>query len=397
MAALGASACGGEVGDGTDPSGGPGGVGTGGVSTGGVSTGGVPAGGTGNVGGTPMVDSGPEIGNGCVPNAFQCCSKEECLSPEDAWASANQWNTGGGVAGADGGTKAPCPTAGEMGSGLCYWYSGGTFSNGMCCYEYYSGSCCGRPMLVDGRALVAAVRVGEEWVDPVLGELMPIDHETRLVIAREWLEDARLEHASIASFARFVLELLQHGAPPELVQDAQRALGDEVKHAKLCFTLASLYAGRPLGPTSLELPPFGIRSLAEAAAAAVEEGCVGETLAVFQAEAQAENARDSEVRAALATIASDEARHSELAWSFVRWAIEEGGSEVARAVEEAFSRAIARVRTAAPSPSPNCNIDLLHAHGRLTPPELRASHLAALDTLVEPARRALCDRQKLVA
>jgi hypothetical protein len=130
--------------------------------------------------------------------------------------------------------------------------------------------------------------------------------------------------------------------------------------------------------------------LAEVAAAAVREGCVGETLAVFQAEAQAERARDRDVQSALRTIADDEARHAELAWAFVRWAVERGGAEVRRAVDRAFDNALEQV-LAPPDAGARqtCDRVQLHAHGRLTPEELHASHVEAVAEVIAPAVTAL--------
>ena len=62
-----------------------------------------------------------------------------------------------------------------------------------------------------------------------------------------------MEHASIAAFARFSLELLAFGAPPDLVEQAQAAMADETRHAKLCFALAGAYAERPIGPGALDM------------------------------------------------------------------------------------------------------------------------------------------------
>jgi hypothetical protein len=84
-------------------------------------------------------------------------------------------------------------------------------------------------------------------------------------------------------------------------------------------------------------------SLAEAAAAAVREGCIGETVAALLAAEQARGARDADVRAALEKIAGDEARHAELAWRFVAWAADRGGSEVRAAVARAFAEGFAAI------------------------------------------------------
>src|SRR6185503_716009 len=106
--------------------------------------------------------------------------------------------------------------------------------------------------------------------------------------------DAQLEHASIASFARFVLVLLAVGAPADLVAGAQQALADEVEHARACFSLASRFAETPLGPAPLRIDgALEAPTLARAAADAVVEGCIGETLAAAQAAAQLEVAVDS--------------------------------------------------------------------------------------------------------
>jgi hypothetical protein len=62
---------------------------------------------------------------------------------------------------------------------------------------------------------------------------------------------ALLEHASVASFARFSLQLMAAGAPASLVEAAHRAALDEIEHARLTFRLASRYEGRALGPGPL--------------------------------------------------------------------------------------------------------------------------------------------------
>ena len=100
-----------------------------------------------------------------------------------------------------------------------------------------------------------------------------------------WAESAQFEHASIGSFAKFSLHLLAVRAPPELLYACHDAARDELKHAELCFGLASRYARRPLGPGPLPLPVhvLGATDLASVLRAAIEEGCVGETLASLEA------------------------------------------------------------------------------------------------------------------
>jgi hypothetical protein len=215
--------------------------------------------------------------------------------------------------------------------------TGPALIEGQCCYGFCAGSCCGRPLLVGGEARIAPAVERADWAATYDPQLAGLSTAERSALADKWLNDARFEHASIASFARFCLDLLAFGAPPELVERAQRAMGDEIAHARACFALASAYAGRALGPGRLELR--GVEpscSLAEAAAAAVREGCVNETVAALTAQRQAERTADPVVRAVLERIASDEAGHAELAFRFVAWALQTGDAAVHYAVRSAF-------------------------------------------------------------
>ena len=200
----------------------------------------------------------------------------------------------------------------------------------------------GRPFVVDGTARQAGVVTRADWLERRLEGAADGKPEELRRLTAAWLADAQAEHGSIASFARFTLHLLALGAPPDLVGDAQRAGSDEIEHAKLCFALASRYAGRSLGPGPLALEGAvnGV-SLAELAVATVREGCVGETMSAVLAGERLERARDAEVRAALDRIAADETRHAELAWRTVAWAIARGGEVVREAVRLTFAEAVA--------------------------------------------------------
>jgi len=200
----------------------------------------------------------------------------------------------------------------------CLVYSDLVVQGDQCCYLDPSGIPCGRPFLVGGELRRAPAIETADWIDEPIDGDDSLDDRTRRALALAWLDDARLEHASVASFARFTLDLLALGAPADLVADAQRAAADEVRHAQRCFSLATRYHGEALGPGPLAVDgSIGATTLVDAAVAAVREGCVGETTASLSAAAQLDRASDTKVRVTLTAIAEDEARHAELAWRFV--------------------------------------------------------------------------------
>jgi hypothetical protein len=161
-------------------------------------------------------------------------------------------------------------------------------------------------------------------------------------LAAAWRADALDEHASVASFHQFGLELLAVGAPPDLVRDAALAAADEVEHARACLAIATRLDGSDAGPGRLDCGGMRIRGdLVQLAVATVREGCIGETLSAAVARHAAVDATDARVAQTLAAMADDELRHAELAWRFVKWALSQGGESVADAVVAAFAEAVA--------------------------------------------------------
>ena len=83
---------------------------------------------------------------------------------------------------------------------------------------------------------------------PITLPSLPEDTVTRQKLGEYWLHNARMEHASIAAFARLSLELLSLGAPPDLLRQSASAQADEIHHAEICFSLASHYLGEGISP-----------------------------------------------------------------------------------------------------------------------------------------------------
>jgi hypothetical protein len=276
--------------------------------------------------------------------------------------------------------------------------SGPRLENGQCCYEVLttsSGCYVGRAFLVEDGFLKSTVRRGGDWSYGPSPSVNELDQKTRHALAEAWVKDGLFEHASVATFARFAIQLLSVGAPARLLYETLAAGRDEIRHAELCFALASAYAGEPL---EADCFPIGNelhidRSLAEIVTETVVEGCIGETLAAMQAAAQLELASDPAVVAALASTIEDESRHAELAWRVVAWAVRSGGPEV----RAAAARAFAGFRP--PSPPridlEGVSLQSFAAHGRLTPEHARAVALDALDNVVRPCAAALLERHAM--
>jgi hypothetical protein len=183
----------------------------------------------------------------------------------------------------------------------------------------------GRPFLVERAPRTAEVARRADYSASTSVRLDGIAAERRAALAAEWTRIGLMEHASVAAFARFALQLLGLGAPPDLLEACQQAMADELRHARIAFGLASAYAGAPLGPGSLKLDGALDESsgdlLADVVMATLVEGCIGETIASLDAREGAAHAVDAHVQRALSEIAADEERHAELAWRFLDWAL----------------------------------------------------------------------------
>jgi hypothetical protein len=161
------------------------------------------------------------------------------------------------------------------------------------------------------------------WSDDVdLGDATAAADE-REALVEHYTNWALAEHASIASFARFSLQLLAIGAPPHLVQRATEAMADETRHARFGFGLVAALSGEAVGPAELFVDGAlqGELSLERTLRLAVREGMIGETLAALEVRAAADFCAFDFLRDAINTIADEESRHAELAYAFAAWAL----------------------------------------------------------------------------
>ena len=251
-----------------------------------------------------------------------------------------------------------------------------------CCYTWTGPCMGGRAFRPDGHARVADVEPRADWQSRFVATA-PEPFRARLAAA--WTRAAQDEHASIAAFNLFSMQLLGLGAPARLVADAQRAAMDEVEHARLCFALASAYGDEPIGPGRLAMSSAVDVDLVAFAVATFVDGCVGEGAAALIAREAAAGCVDPHLRAALTRLADDEQRHAELAWSTVAWAVHRGGLDVAVALRVAFA-GLASVD------APEAPAGDLVAWGRLD--VAREAHIRAqsIADVVAPCLTALLER-----
>jgi len=317
-----------------------------------------------------------------------CCDYEPCFTREQI-NEVNASRTGGVM------VEEGCPPP-VTSFGICTFFNEGpVVKDGLCCYKVNHGSCCGRTFVVGGLDRRATLTSREDWLrgSSSVAADAELAATSRRTLSEIWAADALLEHASIASFNWFALELLQLGAPASLVQAAQQAALDETKHAELCFELASRFAGTKLGPGPLCIDGLVPRNLADLAAAVLLEGCIGETLAAALAEAQLARCGDEQCSAALSVIASDEADHAVLAWRFLRYAVQQGGSAVVERVQQAL---VVASRTL-PSRQVDVPAEVWNHHGRLTSEQEQTVVEQTWRELIDPAIAAVCSGPELPA
>jgi hypothetical protein len=209
-----------------------------------------------------------------------------------------------------------------------------------------------------------------------------------------------MEHASIAAFARASLELLALGAPPDLLAAVHAAALDEVRHARVAYTLASVYAGgATFGPAALPAAalPFGEIRACDVARATFIDGCAGEAVAALALAEAGRRAVHPALRRALTAMAEDEARHAELAYRIVAWALCIGGDMAAAAVREAVASLVDGILNgdgalgdSAFGIDPSASLDLT-SHGVLGSEDRRTLWTRAASEVIIPCATVMLD------
>lgn len=199
--------------------------------------------------------------------------------------------------------------------GPCDWWGG-----------CYAGEC---SCAVPGRPYYNSPEEDEPMMAPLLegpsewntsGTLKIGSVNPNAEVAEQWAKAALAEHASIASFSRFSIELMALGAPADLLDAAHQAAIEEVEHAMASFEIASAYGGVPVGPGKFPAHEIEIKDdLPALVERVLREGIIGETTSSVIAQFKFENAEGA-VKYALESIAFEEGSHAALAMDTLRWA-----------------------------------------------------------------------------
>lgn len=193
-----------------------------------------------------------------------------------------------------------------------------------CCYKRIMMHPKGRPLRHDDEAIVPAIVRGPQHLP---------SFEGKTELAERFVEIARIEHSSVASFADLSLTLLAHGAPIELVEGAHRAALDEIAHATAALEIASSIDG--VSRTAGRMPiPEGDRSFHGLVRSTVIDGCFGEVMGTL--EAVDATSDDPSITAFFEMVAEEEAQHAVLAFRIVRWALEHDRAAAEVAIREAI-------------------------------------------------------------
>lgn len=142
-------------------------------------------------------------------------------------------------------------------------------------------------------------------------------------VRKQWLRRIEAEYRSAAATQHFTLWLIQLGAPPELLELGLRVVADELAHAELCASVYRDAGGRDapslaretLGLTRTE----GEQLERDVLRVAVEQFCLGETVAVRIFRRMRARAAVASVRSALDRILRDEVVHRDFGWTLLEW------------------------------------------------------------------------------
>jgi len=186
----------------------------------------------------------------------------------------------------------------------------------------------GRPIL-DNHSIILSDVVQQdeasEWCGYPLSKTLKqsihnFDESEKDRFSKHWIDVAKHEHSSIASFARVTLELMHYGAPISILRDVQSAMMDETKHAQIALSLASHAMNQNLTFGNMgNLRTNMIRDIDTFLRDNYNDACMGEAESARQLFQEAKVTNVDGFDELLFEIATDEARHADLGHDIDAW------------------------------------------------------------------------------
>jgi hypothetical protein len=243
----------------------------------------------------------------------------------------------------------------------------------------------------------AALASRDDWRSSSVDDLGPqresgrdLSENTRAALAQAWTRAGLDAHGAVAAYARFSLQLMALGAPPQLISGCAQAMQDEVAHAQACFSLARRYEGHDVGPGPLALSDASFDGDVTAIVVeVVQRGCIGEAVCALSAREALEHCQDAATREVLVRHHAAKAQQAQLAWRFVGWALRSAGRELTDHVRVAFLTALSPVQ---PSAVLGESDRVLLRHGVLSAAQRTALAQRILREVVLPCMEALLAR-----
>jgi len=142
------------------------------------------------------------------------------------------------------------------------------------------------------------------------------------VVARAWAVRYRIETEASLRFGSLARRLSAVEAPQPLVELAERASKDEIRHAAHCERLFRGLGGTTLTAveTVVEYAPPDLPEPERLTYELVSQCCVAETESMATLVTLLEAAETAELKAVLHELARDEVHHSRLGWAYLAWA-----------------------------------------------------------------------------
>jgi hypothetical protein len=228
------------------------------------------------------------------------------------------------------------------------------------------------------------------WAETTVAALTDAE---RARLAGTWMRRSEAEYLAVSTFSVLAIDLVAAMAPADVISLCLRAGIDEVRHAEMCMRMVEIYSGEQ------KLPPPGMSQLPDdpsrpklhqALANTMLVSCVSETYATTVLSATRDLTTDPTAHDVLTSIYSDEVAHARLGWSYLRHAIEVGGTGVIDAAAQMLPIALRGVATVVEAERPAGEVTpAVRAHGLMTPAEERVIFATCVRDVLGPGFAAL--------